>query len=160
VPTSTITGFTVTPFLQSSSDAVYGVISGTTGTQQQIRVDPNGPAAPLNIGVTVETTVDTTTPVTGSETTKPPVTRLVVVGDADFLSDDLTSQPIGNLDLFYNTVNWLSQSEERISVRPKDTTARQLFLSGEQSNLIAWSTIVFLPLLVLLGGGYVWWRRR
>jgi ABC-type uncharacterized transport system involved in gliding motility auxiliary subunit len=88
------------------------------------------------------------------------VTRLVVVGDADFLSDDLTSQPIGNLDLFYNTVNWLSQSEERISVRPKDTTARQLFLSGEQSNLIAWSTIVFLPLLVLLGGGYVWWRRR
>ena len=45
-----------------------------------------------------------------------------------------------NLDMFNNTVNWLSQSEERISVRPKDTTPRQLTMTEQQQSLIAWST--------------------
>jgi LPXTG-motif cell wall-anchored protein len=33
-------------------------------------------------------------------------------------------------------------------------------MTEQQQSLIAWSTIVFLPVLVLLGGGLVWWRRR
>ena len=65
-----------------------------------------------------------------------------------------------NRDFFNNVVNWLSQSEERISVRPQDTTSRQMLLSDQQKNFIAWTTIVFLPLLALVGGGVVWWRRR
>jgi len=110
--------------------------------------------------VTVEQTVADTGNFTSTETTKPQVTRLAVLGDYDMLSDQLISQAPGNLDMFNNTVNWLSQSEERISVRPKDTTPRQLTMTEQQQSLIAWSTIVFLPVLVLLGGGLVWWRRR
>jgi hypothetical protein len=161
VATTTITGFTTTPYIQSSSTAQYAVLQAdASGNQSQLALDPNGPQAPMNIGVTVEQTVADTGNFTSTETTKPQVTRLAVLGDYDMLSDQLISQAPGNLDMFNNTVNWLSQSEERISVRPKDTTPRQLTMTEQQQSLIAWSTIVFLPVLVLLGGGLVWWRRR
>ncbi len=154
-----ITGFTTTPFLQSSSSAVYTVLTTTNG-QQTLKQDPSGPQPPLNIGVAVEQTISSTNSFTNSTPSKTQTTRLVVIGDYDFVSDQLTSQAPGNLDLFYNTINWLSSSEERISVRPTDSTVRQLTMTVEQQNLIAWSTIVFLPALVLIGGGIVWWRRR
>jgi hypothetical protein len=161
VATTTITGFTTTPYIQSSSTAQYAVIQAdASGNQSQLALDPNGPQAPMNIAVAVEQTVEDTGNFTSTETTKPQVTRLAVIGDYDMLSDQLISQAPGNLDMFNNTVNWLSQSEERISVRPKDTTPRQLTMTEQQQSLIAWSTIVFLPVLVLLGGGLVWWRRR
>jgi ABC-type uncharacterized transport system involved in gliding motility auxiliary subunit len=161
VATTTITGFTTTPYIQSSSTAQYAVIKAdASGNQSQLALDPNGPQAPMNIAVAVEQTVEDTGNFTSTETTKPQVTRLAVIGDYDMLSDQLISQAPGNLDMFNNTVNWLSQSEERISVRPKDTTPRQLTMTEQQQSLIAWSTIVFLPVLVLLGGGLVWWRRR
>jgi hypothetical protein len=161
VATTTITGFTTTPYIQSSSTAQYAVIQAdASGNQSQLALAPNGPQAPMNIAVAVEQTVEDTGNFTSTETTKPQVTRLAVIGDYDMLSDQLISQAPGNLDMFNNTVNWLSQSEERISVRPKDTTPRQLTMTEQQQSLIAWSTIVFLPVLVLLGGGLVWWRRR
>jgi ABC-type uncharacterized transport system involved in gliding motility auxiliary subunit len=161
VPTTTITGFTSTPFIQSSATAVYGEITQDQSGQTTLQPVAGGPAPPYNIGVAVEQTVDAATNYTDTQTTKPQVTRLVVIGDYDFVSDQITGQVASsNLDMFYNTVNWLSQSEERISVRPADTTDRTITMSGQTQNLIAWSTIVFLPVLVLIGGGIVWWRRR
>lgn len=155
-----ITGYTVTPIVQSSSQAVYVTFTDAGGGQLQPAVDTNGPPPPYNLGVAVETTVDTTTPITDTTAPKPPQMRLVVLGDLDFLGDDLMSKGAANLDLFKNTINWLSQSEERISVRPKDTTDRTLTLNEQQTGLIAWGTIVFLPVLTLLLGLFVWWRRR
>ncbi len=151
-----ITGFTTTPIVQSGPAALYISFKDPSNPTP----DPNGPPAPYNVGVAVAQTIATSTDYTSTQATKPPQTRLVVMGDYDWLGDDLTSQPVGNLDLFKNTVNWLAQSEDRIAVRPKDTTNRTLVLTDQQSSLIAWSTIVFLPILTLLGGAYVWWRRR
>ncbi|MGI8589042.1 MAG: GldG family protein [Chloroflexia bacterium] len=162
VATTTVAGFTTSPIIQSNADAAYGVIQ-TSGGQAQLVPQPNGPKGPYNIGVSVEQTITATNNFTDTNAPKPTQTRLVVFGDYDFLGDDLTSQQgngLGNLDLFKNTVNWLSQSEERISIRPKDTTTRSIVLSAESQNLISWSTIVVLPALILLGGGIVWWRRR
>ncbi len=151
-----ITGFTVTPLVPTSATAV--LVSFKDPNKPQVQT--NGPPAPYNIGVTVEQTIAASTDYTSTQATTPLQTRLVVIGDYDWLGDDLVSQPVGNLDLFKNTVNWLSQSEDRIAVRPKSTVDRTLVLSNEQNSLIAWSTIVFLPILTLLGGLYVWWRRR
>ena len=151
-----ITGFTTTPLVQSSASAVVVTYKDPKNPQ----VDPNAPPPPYNIGMVVEQTIAASTDYTNTQATKPPQTRLVVIGDYDWLGDDLVSQPVGNLDLFKNTVNWLAQSEDRIAVRPKDATNRTLVLNDQQSSLIAWGTIVFLPILTLLGGLYVWWRRR
>jgi ABC-type uncharacterized transport system involved in gliding motility auxiliary subunit len=65
-----------------------------------------------------------------------------------------------NRDFLVNAVNWLSESEELISIRPKPPEDRSVFLSPTQSTLIWVSSIVLLPLVVLVAGASVWWSRR
>jgi ABC-type uncharacterized transport system involved in gliding motility auxiliary subunit len=84
---------------------------------------------------------------------------LVVMGDSDFLTNKYI-QP-GNLDLFMNSVNWLAEEEELISIRPKDQEQAQVQrLTGRQLRLVTYSSIFVVPILLLIAGGIVWWRRR
>jgi ABC-type uncharacterized transport system involved in gliding motility auxiliary subunit len=88
-----------------------------------------------------------------------PETRMVVVGDADFGSNG-TVRFLGNADLFLNTVNWLVQQENLISIRPKAPDDRRITLTDDQYPLIWIFTILVLPGAVMLAGVYTWWRRR
>ncbi len=45
--------------------------------------------------------------------------RIVVFGDSDFVTNGYLGIP-GNRDLFLNSVNWLAQQENLISIRPRD----------------------------------------
>ncbi|MEP7271199.1 MAG: Gldg family protein [Acidobacteriota bacterium] len=85
--------------------------------------------------------------------------RLVVIGDSDFAAN----RAIGfqrNGDLFLNSVNWLAQDEDLISIRPKSQTNRRVDLSASQQNLLFWLFVLVMPLAVLGTGAYVWWKRR
>ena len=66
----------------------------------------------------------------------------------------------GNRDLFLNTVNWLAQQENLISIRAKDPEDRRITLSADQDRRIFWITIFIIPGLILLMGIQAWWRRR
>jgi len=84
---------------------------------------------------------------------------LVAMGDSDFLASKYI-QP-GNLDLFMNSVNWLAEEEELISIRPKDQEQAQVQrLTGRELRLVTYSSIFAIPLLLLIAGGGVWWKRR
>ncbi len=85
--------------------------------------------------------------------------RLVVIGDSDFASNQYVNQQ-ANGDLFLNTINWLAQDEDLISIRPKASTNRTISLTETQKNLIWLLTTIFLPALVIVTGGYIWWKRR
>jgi ABC-type uncharacterized transport system involved in gliding motility auxiliary subunit len=86
--------------------------------------------------------------------------RLVVVGDSDFISNQLASAPVRNADLFLNMVNWVAQDEDLISIRPREPEDRRVFLSAtEMKNVIVFSLVV-LPGVVFLTGLSVWWGRR
>ena len=88
--------------------------------------------------------------------------RLVVLGDSDFI----TNAPggVGNvpgcLDLFMNSVNWLLDEGQKISLRPKTVDIRPLILTPAQERIIVLMTIVITPLVVVGTGFFVWWRRR
>lgn len=89
--------------------------------------------------------------------------RLVVIGDADFISDGVLNMVrgnIGNLDLFMNAVGWLAEEDSLISIRPKQPELRQVVLTPPQARAIIYSNVLFVPLIVLAAGGWVWWRRR
>jgi ABC-type uncharacterized transport system involved in gliding motility auxiliary subunit len=66
----------------------------------------------------------------------------------------------GNRDLFLNMMSWLSSDEDLISIRPKEPEDRRLNLSGRQMSVLFYSSMVFLPLIVVASGFAVWWRRR
>jgi ABC-type uncharacterized transport system involved in gliding motility auxiliary subunit len=84
---------------------------------------------------------------------------LVAVGDSDFVANKYMGQ--ANPDLFMNSVNWLTEEEELISIRPKDQEQAQVQrLTGRQLRLVRYTSIFAVPLLLLIAGIGVWWKRR
>ena len=85
--------------------------------------------------------------------------RLVVIGDSDFASNQYI-RIMANGDLFFNTVNWLAQDEDLISIRPKSATNRSIAMTEAQQSTFWWLTVLFMPLAAIGAGGYIWWKRR
>jgi ABC-type uncharacterized transport system involved in gliding motility auxiliary subunit len=88
-----------------------------------------------------------------------PETRVAVFGDSDFASKAALGIP-GNRDLFMNTIGWLSQQENLISIRPKEPSDRRITLTGTQINQIKLLSLFLIPCCVFGAGVYSWWRRR
>lgn len=87
--------------------------------------------------------------------------RFVVVGSSAWAGNSfLPSRSIGNRDLFLNMMNWLSSDEDLIAIRPKEPQDRRLSLSRAQMSRILYTSVFGLPLVVILGGISVWWKRR
>ena len=86
-------------------------------------------------------------------------TRLVVIGDSDFAANQHFRNG-GNSDLFLTLVNQLAYGDEIISVDRKVLPVRRLVLSPEEARFFNLSSAGLLPLLVLIVGALVWWRRR
>jgi ABC-type uncharacterized transport system involved in gliding motility auxiliary subunit len=89
-----------------------------------------------------------------------PAGRLVVVGDSDFLSEELfVSAGLFNRDLWSGLVGWLTAREDLISIAPKNPEHVRLQLTEEDFRTI----VLLLVGEVLLGivlGLVVWFRRR
>ena len=85
--------------------------------------------------------------------------RLVVIGDSDFAANQWINNQ-HNGDLFFNTIDWLAQDENQISIRPKQPTDRRVTLTGGQATMLRWLDLIFLPGVVLISGVYIWWKRR
>lgn len=84
---------------------------------------------------------------------------LVVIGDSDFVANQWLEA--GNPDLFMNSVNWLTEEEELISIRPKDQgQTRVKMLTGQQLRLVTYTSVFAIPIILLIAGGIVWWKRR
>lgn len=86
--------------------------------------------------------------------------RLVVFGNAGFVANQNLSPHVANLDLFMNAVNWLTEEDELISIRPKQPGDHRLYLTAFQMNLTLFTTVIAIPLVVFLTGVGVWWKRR
>jgi len=85
--------------------------------------------------------------------------RFVVVGSSDWAANSFIGFN-GNRDLALNTVNWLASDEDLISIRPKDREDRRITLTNAQMRWMRISSQFLLPLIVIIGGISVWWRRR
>lgn len=86
--------------------------------------------------------------------------RLVVVGNSTFATDGMFGQNL-NGDVFLNSVSWLSQEDNQtLSIRPKEARNRRLNLQEGQASLLAWMSIIILPLIGFGTAGWIWWRRR
>jgi len=84
---------------------------------------------------------------------------LVVIGDSDFVMDKHLRQ--SNPDFFMNSMNWLVEDEELISIRPRDQEQAIIQpLSSRQLRFVMYSSILAIPLILLVIGGIVWWKRR
>ncbi len=85
---------------------------------------------------------------------------LVAVGDSDFLENEWLQA--GNPDFFMNAVNWLTEEEELIAIRPKAQEEARVRrdLNARQLRFVTYSSIFAIPLIWAVIGGIVWWKRR
>ncbi len=85
--------------------------------------------------------------------------RLVVAGDADFLTNDYLVNA-GNRSFALNALSWLAQREASLGIAPREPEQVSLFLSQAQMRAVTLISLVGLPGLAILVGVAVWWRRR
>jgi len=93
------------------------------------------------------------------ETPKAKEGRVVAIGDVDFATNSLLGFQ-GNQDFFLNTVAWLAEDADLISIRPKEPEDQSLFLNKTTQQNVSLVALLVLPLLFVIGGVVTWWRRR
>ncbi|MEE2778870.1 MAG: Gldg family protein [Acidobacteriota bacterium] len=84
--------------------------------------------------------------------------RLVVFGDADFMSNDHLR--VGNPTLALNTVNWLVERQNLLAIPARRAEQVQLNLSRSQLASIYWWVLLILPGASVVTGTVVYFRRR
>lgn len=87
-------------------------------------------------------------------------TRLIVVANTNILNSSLISQVPGNANFVLNSINWLRDREEGISIRPKSLLTSYLRISASQQLIFSGVVVILIPLIVLASGLTVWLRRR
>jgi ABC-type uncharacterized transport system involved in gliding motility auxiliary subunit len=113
---------------------------------------------PTSSPIPTPTTSAIPTPINSPTTEKE--SRLVVFGNSNFAVDGLFEQQL-NGDVFLNSVSWLSQQNEQLlSIRPKEPKNRRIVISTLQANLLTIAAVFILPLISLLTGFIIWWKRR
>ncbi len=84
---------------------------------------------------------------------------LAVFGDSDFLSNDFINKRGVNRDLAMNTVSYLVDESDLVSIRPKKLKATQLTLKGSDQMGIVFFAIA-LPIIFFIFSFIIWFRRR
>ena len=85
--------------------------------------------------------------------------RVVVIGDSDFLSDTYIGAG-ANLNLGLNIFNWLIGDDDLISVEVKPSPDTKLKLNDTQLAIIGFGFFLIMPLLLLITGFTVWYKRK
>ena len=80
-------------------------------------------------------------------------------GDADFASNRYL-RSIYNLDLVMNAVNWATEQESGITLRPKIRDTVQFPVPLNSSVQALYGVGLLLPEVLLIAGGITWLRRR
>jgi ABC-type uncharacterized transport system involved in gliding motility auxiliary subunit len=89
----------------------------------------------------------------------PPEGRVAVFGDSDFASNALLGFQ-GNQDFFLNTVAWLAQDSDLISIRPKEPEDQRMFLTQLQQRNVLIVALLLIPGAFVVMGIAAWWKRR
>jgi ABC-type uncharacterized transport system involved in gliding motility auxiliary subunit len=170
----------ITPANKLPDDVLVQTLASTGGQNNWAESDLNGPyeytegkdqLGPVSVAVTVnnvsqekkesQAAAEHTQDAKESPVSQAPHAsgRMVVLGDSDFINNTYLNIS-GNRDFFLNTINWLAEEEDLISIRPKSDTPRTISLTAGQMRAVFYLSVVLLPVLAAITGTIVWFRRR
>lgn len=135
----------VTPILTTSSSAYLK----ERGSVTTAKTDGDRTGT-FNLGVAITNPTDD-----GGET------RIVVYSSHYVMTDNANDTVDGgNYDLLVNTISWLLQQEDNISISPKSLLSTSLVLTTAQENNTGVLVAAVIPLIILAAGFIVWQSRR
>ncbi len=87
--------------------------------------------------------------------------RIVLVGDADFATNEHYDVVPGNWRFILGAFDWLTEFVESVTLPPTfDESEQPIFATSQQQNIIQWVTMIIIPFSTLAIGAVVWWNRR
>jgi hypothetical protein len=137
--------WSATPLLQTLEKS-WNETGSLTGEIEQDPLSGEEPG-PLTIGVAL------TRHQQGQEQ------RILVIGDGDFLSNSFLNNA-GNLDLGLTLSRWLVGDNQLIGIPTSQADDQELHLSKMAIGIIGLGSLFILPLLLILSGGLIAWRRN
>jgi hypothetical protein len=139
--------------LMTSSEGFWGEVDHRGGPDTPVHFDPDRDhAGPLVLAASVERGG------VGDPTVKVDSSRMIVVGNFGFITDEALTQP--NLDFFLGGMNWMMGRESLIAIAPKTVETFSLNLTEQQIGRIAQICMIYIPLGVAFLGVIVWTARR
>jgi ABC-type uncharacterized transport system involved in gliding motility auxiliary subunit len=136
-----------------------GVLSGKPIKLEEDKGDKKGPVSIAAAAAAASAEPATDAKGDNKEEARKPESRVVVIGDSDFASNFALGIQ-GNRDLFMNALNWLSQQENLIAIRPRESSDRRITMTSAQQTRVLLLVLLVIPAFVLGSGVYTWWRRR
>ena len=118
-------------FTQISSDITGPIILGMTAVDPNW-IDPNNPSVPQ--------------------------TRIVAIGNASFL--EFAQINPGNIDLFMNSITWLEDRPEALTVRSKSMYLLPLSVNTLQIIIFGILFVIVIPIGFFVYGLVIWLKRR
>lgn len=144
---STRNTLTIEPLLTTSDKAFARSASSSETSLEKQADDLSGP---FTLAVAIE---DRVYNLSANESF---TARMVVIGNSGFLNTGL--EGAGNL--FMNSLNWIFEREESISIRPKALGVQPLTITATQQKVYGALSMIIIPLGCLIAGLVVWLRRR
>jgi hypothetical protein len=86
--------------------------------------------------------------------------RLIVVGESNWISDQLVEPLPTNMGLASGLIGYLGEEEALISIPPKEENTEEVFLMPDQSRLLQLIHLADFPLLALILAIGVYLKRR
>ena len=94
-----------------------------------------------------------------SDDTQQAMQRIVIIGDADFISDAYLGQA-GNQELAINIVNWLSESDDLLNIPATIPFDANLQLSVNEKQVLSVLFMALMPIVLLAIGLAIFFKRR
>ena len=134
--------------LLTTSDAAFSKISGyAMDTFEKEADDLDGPFA-LAVAITETIDVDQQT-------------QIVWVSSSSLLDEQANLLVSGgNQDFFLNTINWMCQQEDNISIHSKSLSYEYLTMDSSTSSMLTVLVVGILPAVYLGVGITIWIRRK
>jgi ABC-type uncharacterized transport system involved in gliding motility auxiliary subunit len=150
-PAETKPGLTAVSLAKTSTSSWAETDLTTLFDAQSAVLEESDTKGPISIGVAVNANLKQLGLGEGEA-------RLVVYGTAAF-ADNKNINTLYNRDLFLNSIGWLANQEELISIRPRTVRASRVQFSEDQATAIFYLSVLVLPELLMIAGLVVWWRR-
>ncbi|KAA0071761.1 DUF4350 domain-containing protein [Rhodanobacter sp. T12-5] len=146
------TAWAVAPLLRSTAQSwtEFQPIDNTKASDIRFNADAGELKGPLDFGFALSRL---------SPSPDKSEQRVVVIGDGDFLSNTFLGNG-GNRALGERVFDWLLGDDKLVELPPRGAPDRLLDISQTGLNALSFGFLIALPLLLLLAGGLIAWRRR
>lgn len=155
--TASEAGAEVSVLLQTSTNAYVKQTWQESDTAEQSEEDiDTDEGFPLGVAITAERAEDGVTASVENAQTR------IVWYASTYLGYDQMNEIVSgaNYDLLVNSMNWICEQEESITIHPKSMDQSYLTLTAAQSSRWTAVMVVLIPAIFLIAGFVMWHRRR